>query len=52
MYILIFSSFKTPLHDAAHRGYIECVRSLLDGGADVNAKDVSCEREMKSRQCE
>ena len=34
------SLFQTPLHWAAYYGHFDCVRSLLDGGADVNAKDV------------
>ena len=29
----------TPLHVAAHRGYLDIVRLLVDAGADVNAKE-------------
>ena len=29
----------TPLHVAAHRGYIDIVKLLIDAGADVNAKE-------------
>ena len=31
--------YSTPIHYAAHRGYIDIVRLLLDAGADVNAKE-------------
>ena len=39
----IFSSlrFKTALHKAVYQGYVECVRALLNAGADVTAKNVS-----------
>ena len=30
---------STPLHLAAHRGYVEIVKLLIDAGADVNAKE-------------
>lgn len=30
---------RSPLHEAAHQGFNEVVRALLDGGADVNAMD-------------
>ena len=33
-------------------GHVECVKALLDGGADVTAEDVRWEREMKNRECE
>jgi len=29
----------TPLHAAVHTGCLECVRLLVDGGADIHAKD-------------
>ena len=31
--------YSTPIHFAAHRGYIDIVRLLLDAGADVNAEE-------------
>ena len=37
--------FKTPLHGATTWGYVECVRSLLNAGADVTAKNVRLKRE-------
>ena len=40
--------FKTSLHEVARNGIIECVRSLLDGGADLTAINVRwrvCESE-------
>ena len=30
---------KTPLHEAAAAGYAECVRLLVDAGADTGAVD-------------
>src|SRR5262245_42260372 len=33
----------TPLHCAAHRGFLEIVQALLDAGADVMAREVCCE---------
>jgi ankyrin repeat protein len=30
---------STPLHFAAHRGYLEIVESLLEAGGDVNARE-------------
>ena len=38
--------FKTPLHNAACEGHIECVWSLLNAGADVNAKMVRLKIEI------
>ena len=29
----------TPLFFAVHRGYLEPIRELLEGGTDVNARD-------------
>jgi hypothetical protein len=29
----------TPLHWAAYNGYLECMRALLEAGADKDAKD-------------
>jgi len=29
---------RTPMHDAAKRGYVEMVRVLLDAGVDAAAK--------------
>lgn len=31
--------YSTPLHDAAERGSIEAIGLLINGGADVNARD-------------
>jgi ankyrin repeat protein len=28
----------TPLHHAVHQGHLECVRALLEAGADKEAK--------------
>jgi ankyrin repeat protein len=32
-------SGDTPLHQAAYEGHLECVRALVDGHADKEAKD-------------
>ncbi|WP_367185469.1 ankyrin repeat domain-containing protein [Hydrogenophaga sp.] len=34
-------NYETPLHWACANGRVDCVRALLDRGADVNAKDYS-----------
>ena len=34
-----FQDEETALHCAASRGHIECVQSLLDAGASVDATD-------------
>ena len=31
--------YSTPIHFAAHRGYLDIVRLLLDAGAEVNAQE-------------
>lgn len=43
--VLIFKNFffqdeETALHCAAARGHVECVQSLLDAGAPVDALDL------------
>ena len=45
----LFSSFpQTPLHYAAINGSVECTNTLLQHGADVNAKDVRSNRVCES----
>jgi ankyrin repeat protein len=36
----------TPLHAASHKGHVECVRALLDGGAAINKAEVGCASSM------
>eukprot|EP00798_Chlamydomonas_sp_ICE-L_P022308 gene22308-biopygen30990 len=31
---------STPLFEAARHGHVECIKALLDSGADVNIKDI------------
>ena len=33
---------ETPLHWAGHNGFVEVVRVLLDGGADIEADEIGC----------
>jgi ankyrin repeat protein len=33
----------TPLHCAAHRGFLEIVRALLDAGADIMSRESCCD---------
>ena len=42
---MVIFLFKTPLQMATFYGHIECVRSLLDAGADATEKDVRYERD-------
>jgi ankyrin repeat protein len=32
----------TPLHCAAHRGFLEITQALIEAGADVNSREVCC----------
>jgi hypothetical protein len=40
-------SSSTPLVDAAQYGHAECVRLLLESGAEKEAKDNVCDRMMQ-----
>ena len=42
-----YFTHKNPLHSAAHWGRIECLRLLLEAGADVTAKNVRLEMEER-----
>src|SRR5262247_1377178 len=33
----------TPLHCAAHRGFLEIVKDLLDAGADIKSRETCCD---------
>ena len=37
--LLATTAFADPIHDAANRGDLAAVQSVLDKGANVNAKD-------------
>ena len=41
---------ETPLHFAAKGANLECLRELLDAGADVNFQDVSDFQSSKSEE--
>ena len=41
--MLLFFYRETPLHTECRSGNIDCVRSLLSCGADVNARGKYCQ---------
>ena len=37
--ILLKSTDETPLHFASENGFVEIAKSIIDAGADINAKN-------------
>ncbi len=40
--VVLQTSGATPLYIASQKGHVECVRTLLDGGAAINQAEVGC----------